>query len=1726
MIRLPGYSVLEKFHDGSSTQLYRGVREHDQLPVVIKVPRGEYPSSREIARLQHEYRLLSELEIPGVARAYAMEKFGRGQALVMQHLSGQPLNLVMRSRQLTVSESLSVAISLCRTLEALHDRRLVHKDIKPQNILFDTQTGAVHLVDLGIAARIAPEDLGSTEGESLEGTLAYLSPEQTGRISRVVDARSDLYSLGVTLFEMLTGVLPFQNVEPLELLHSHIARTPPRPSSMRPELPEVLSQIVLKLLAKMAEERYQSAAGLRVDLEHCLQKWHESQQIPSFPLAEHDRVTELRLPQRLFGRHAERTQLLTALSRVRGGALELMLLTGPLGIGKTALASELYQPAAQRGDYLLRLRFEEPLRGVPYEPILRAMRGLLRQILAEPPQIVAERKRRLLAALEGNGQILIGLLPELELIIGAQPEVAELHSREAQNRFQLLFQRFLSVFASSTQALVMIAEDLQYADSASLNLLKQLLIDPYGHHLLIVGTYRASEVDAAHSLTLLLDALRSDRVVVNTIGLGSIDAVAIGQLLAEALHVPAAELAELAAAVRAKTGGNPFFIHQFLKVLFRQQLLSYREASGRWQWSTPDILALAATDNVSDLLIDFLRGMPEASQEVIKTAACIGSQFDLKMLIEICSQPAATCVAAVAAAVRAGLLAPLNSDYRFLETAGVVQGDAAVSESPSAGAAHFNLELTLKFLHERLRQTASAQLPDETRQELHLRIGRLRLESCQDGKDAGALFEAVSHLNRGLPRLRALGDAAGLLELARLNLSAGQRAKATVAFEAAAAFFAAGVAALQDVAANNTGPAAAEQEDLAFTLRIEHAHCLQLCGQLSESEDLFRVVLETTKNQRQRALVHLRWCELLSTRGEFFAGLRMGLAGLACVGQELPAPDSDLRAALAQETAETERLLDGRSPSILVEIPLNQSEDAALATQILVALFLPAYMVAPEIYPIIVMRPINIALRHGLCEETSYACAAYGFLLSTIFGKTLEGAEFARVAEALNERRYSASMACRVAVAVGSAGHLYRPLRELVAYMREARAPGLASGDFSYRSLLESNLCQFSPLLSEDLGESLAEIDSGLVLMQRTRESMTTNQLILERQWLRALLGRTASPTTFQDADYDEAEELTKLQKGGVDFLCLQAAWLKLQLLYLFGEYEQACALVHKSESWLDSAPGQVLGCDIVFWYALCLIARLPEVEGEQRAEYEAKIEKYHQELRGRTVHGAANYLHRERLIAAERARLVGHIAEAGLLYDEAIAAAHKAGFVLHEALAHELTGRFYAAAGRNKLASFFLTEVFYAYMRLGMNPKATQLLERYPELLRAETRALQDITRIERPMRVTTSSTSSHSTGDDHLDVNAVLRATEVISRELAIDKVIAQVLMAVMSSAGAQRGFLILERNGALQLEAARDIAADSARLHLGIPIERIGQSSPVENELALSVLHYAMRSREVVALNDIIADPRFSNDPYVSRHKPKAVLCLPLLHQGRLTGILYLENNLATLTFTPARIDLLRILAAQAATALENAMLLHHVQEATEKLRRTNEFLEMQVTQRTEELQRGNGELAAANQRLLVELTERAKAERERALMQEQMLQAQRERLSELSTPIIPITDRILIMPLIGTMDRERAAQLLEVALSGAQQRGAKVVILDITGLRHMDTDIAGFLIKTAQALRLIGAQAILTGIRAEVAHTLVSLGIDLASIESRSNLQNGIAAALKRVSALERRQSFGE
>jgi predicted ATPase/GAF domain-containing protein/anti-anti-sigma regulatory factor len=1675
-----------RIHESSTRVLYRGYRTVDGAPVVAKLPKSESPSARELASLQHEYAVLRDIASPGVVTAYALEEYGNGLALVLADVDGEPLSAVLASRRLDLRTILHIATRLAAILGAVHQRHVIHKDVKPHNIMFDSGSDRVELIDFGIAARLSQETAKASSPEALEGTLAYLSPEQTGRMNRVIDHRTDFYSLGVTLYEMLTGVLPFTAADPMELIHGHMARTPTPPHERTPSVPEVISRLVMKLLEKAAEDRYQSSRGLEADLRKCSRRLRESGNVEAFVLGRHDHAETLRIPQKLYGRAPEQQALLAAFERAGRGSAELFLVSGYAGIGKSALVSEVHKAIADRGGYFIAGKFDQFNRSVPYASAAQAFRELVRQILTERPERLARWRERLDVALGSSGRLLVDLIPELQALISKPPAIAALGPTESQNRFNLVFKNFVQVFAEAERPLVVFLDDLHWADPASLKLIQVLLTDPEIGHLLVIGAYRDNEVDESHPLRIALDELPRLGATVNEITLRPLAPSDVVELLADTLRRERPLVEPLARVVLERTQNHPFFLKQFLGMLYGEGLIRFDRVPGAWIWDLEGITRCPVADDVVDFMAAKIRRLAPATQRILELAACIGHQFDLRTLSVIHETPPSEAARILWPALQEGLVVPLDADYRLVH-------------EPSAEAIlGADARIEYRFLHDRVQQAAYSLIDDSHKREVHLRIGRLMLAGRSPDALGDTLFDVAGHLNAGAALIDTREEKRALAEL---NLAAGRRAKAATAHRAAADYFRSGLELLPEDAWRH-------HYELTLALYTERAEAEYMSGNFEQALALYPDALAHARTAMDKVGVRFLHATQLQLQGRHAEAIQIQLAALALLGWSVPESGEVLQAMLDKELAAVAVGLGGRNIEDLVRAPRMLSPEAIAMMGILQGLLYAAYVNSNQtLANLSLVKMTTLSLEHGNSDLSSFGYVGYGMVIGAVLGDHATGHRFGKMAIELCEQFDNQGMQCKTNFLFAADLNSWsRPIRSSDVNYERAYEMGVESGDWvtvGY-TIIQSGSDRLTRGMR--LPDLAAICRTHRAFLRRAKNHDAIDLLLAGViQPIRNLQGRTDSRFTFDGQGFTEAAYLEKY--SGSPYHLAWLYYAKIRSAYLFEDRPSWPGLVDKLSIVENFVPTHAKVPETFFHVALIRLASCASASGEERREHLAQIERLKSKLTVWAGYCPENIRHKLLLIEAEEARIAGRRAEAMDLYDRAIESAAQNEYINNQALAAELYGRFWLEQGRAEVAGLYLRKASDLYERWGAAAKVEDLATKYPQFF-----SLEPATHAGRATVFNVVNTAHAVSG--LLDLATVLRAGQAISSGNVVEKILDQLMRIVLNSAGASRGFLLLERGGRMVIEATIAVDPDIVAVGLGEPLEDRG-------DLARSVVLHVARTREAVVLGDAVMDERFAADPYIAARRPRSILCLALLYQGRPSGILYLENNLACDAFGADRIEVLQLLSSQAAIAVENARLYAGIQEAKSQLQQSNDHLEREVLSRTNELREANDrlqnsavDLQLANVRLARELSERERTESARAQLQGEMTRMQEAALEEMSTPLIPITDRMVVMPLIGTMDARRSQRVLEAVLQGAQASRARVVILDVTGMKQFDADAATALINAAGALRLLGAEAVLTGVYPEMAQALVAVGADLGRLVIRGTLQSGIAYGMAR------------
>jgi predicted ATPase len=1285
MIQIPGHVVSEKLHESDRTVVFRGHRESDGTSVAFKCTRAEFPRAADIWRLRHEHTVLSSIDAPNVLRSYGIERCGNGLALVLEQFDGIPLTQLIRDGHLSLRMALKVGSALAETLSGLHRKHMVHKDVKPHNVLVDVEREQVVLIDFGIATWLTRETQRATTPDDLEGSLAYMSPEQTGRINRMIDHRADLYSLGVTLYEAVTGQLPFSATDPLDYIHSHIARVPTAPHEVNSNVPPVVSDIILRLLEKTPDNRYQHASGLKSDLDGCLQRLDARGHVQSFELGHADLSDQLNIPQKLYGREQERETLLGAFDRVKRGDAELFVISGYAGVGKSALARELEEQVTHSRGYFVTGKLDQLASSRPYAAVGEAFNRLVRHVLAESPESQARWKQRLLKALGSNAQILIDLAPDLETLLGPQPAVEDLGPTEAQNRMMVVVQDFLRAFTADGRPVVLFLDDLQWADPGSLKLLRLILTDSESHHLLVLGAYRDNEVDAGHPLTLALDEIRKAGANIEMIAVRPLQLEHVTEFVADALEADPERIEPLTKLILDKTHGNPLFVTQYLSSLHDENLLTFNRKEGEWTWHIESIRQSTMAEGILDFMVDRLRRLPEPAQQALQLGACIGHEFNLSTLAAVSEQSNAGVAERLWEPLREGYILPLDPEYRFLYAAiGTSDADEGASEQLT------NFDPAFRFLHDRAQQAAYALIDESERGLVHLRIGRLLLDYHDREPTGSALFQVANHLSAGLDQIT---DESEKLTTAQLFLEAGTRSKKAAAHETAVRYFQLGQQCLDDSAWNS-------HYGLMYSLHVERGESEFIIGNRENADTLFDTALERSQNHLDKArILNLRTNLHTSVAGDYPGAQKYGREGLALFDVKLP-DESDLQQALGEQLQQLPQNLGDRRIEDLVDAPLMEDPDQKMIQTLLTSLLPSSFLTNPYLYAYVIVRNVNISLLYGNQPDSLVGYVSLGYFQAGVLQQFDDAYKFGKLAIDLAEKLNIVDVRASLYFLFAGYNHFYEHPDNTLEYFARGRQWGFEVGDFQY--LAFTTYCTW--MIRFGRGDSMPAVreqaEGFLKLMNRAQDSLSTQFLHVVNQVVKNVEGRTKGRLDLSDDQFDEAEYEQMLQDQGNYFVSCFLWTYKAQICFQHGEYEKALAYADKAEENVGSGAGLYFTTELCLFTALICAAVYDSASDEQKPKLRERVKTQLDQMKTWASCCAHNFEQKALLMEAELARIDGQELQAMNLYEEAISKSYEHEFPRDEALANELAGRFHRAAGRKRIARPYLANAYYGYSR------------------------------------------------------------------------------------------------------------------------------------------------------------------------------------------------------------------------------------------------------------------------------------------------------------------------------------------------------------------------------------------------------------------------------------------
>ncbi|MEG4068496.1 AAA family ATPase [Microcoleus sp. Pol11C2] len=1522
---LTGYQILDRIYSGTRTRVYRAFRTGDKQPVAIKVLRNQYPSFSELVQFRNQYTIAKNLHLPGIIETYSLETYQNSYALVMEDFGGISLKEWREQREtgLTLIEFLQVAIDLSNILDILYRHRIIHKDIKPANILIHPPTKQVKLIDFSIASLLPRETQTLINPNLLEGTLGYSSPEQTGRMNRGIDYRSDFYSLGVTFYELLAGRLPFQSNDVMELVHCHIAKQPPSLHQINPEIPPVLSEIVSKLMGKNAEDRYQSALGLKFDLECCLEQLEENGRIKSFAIAQRDVGDRFIIPEKLYGRETEVETLLEAFDRVSSGTTEMMLVAGFSGIGKTAIVNEVQKPIVRQRGYFIKGKFDQFNHNIPFSAFVQAFRDLMGQLLSESDERLENWQTQIFQALGDNGQVIIEVIPELERIIGKQPPALELSGTAAQNRFNLLFQNFIKVFTKPEHPLVMFLDDLQWADSASLRLMQLLVTESETGYLLVIGAYRDNEVLAAHPLILTLDAVVKGGATVNTITLEPLSSTSLNHLVADTLNCDPSWARPLAELVAQKTQGNPFFATQFLKALHQDGLIEFDRLAGYWQCDIVRVREAALTDDVVEFMALQLQKLPPATQNVLKLAACVGNRFDLGTLAVVSEQLETETAADLWKALQEGLILPESEIYKFY------MGRERREEPENSEVVNY------KFLHDRVQQAAYSLIPEQERSRAHYQIGQLLIQQISPAAIEEQIFSVVNQLNYGIALIE---DQTQRDDLAQLNLTACRKARAATAYQAAREYAAIGLNLLGE---------SAWQRQYEMTLKLHEiaAEVASLCGEFDQMNQWIDTVIHHTRTPLERVSVYIVQIQALSSQNKFLEGIAMGLLSLKELGVELP--DSPTSEDIQQAVQEINSSIGDRPIEELFDLPAMVDAQKLATMQVAASIATACYLAGSPLFALVTALQVNLSIQYGNSRTSAYSYSCYGMFLNNFLQEVTVADQFCRLAYRLGSSVEAKNIRSATFAAIGLClYHRKSHLRETLPIFQAGYQAALETGNLEFVGFNGHGFC----LHSYWCGQPLAELDPQIRAYRQQlldlNQLTTANYCSIYWETTLFLLGNPNNfEISFEEERYEEKLLSQSLATNDLYRLCSFYLY-RGTLRFLLGDIARASVDVDRARQYIAGSVGITSEAGLYFYDSLIALAT-PESETELETSLQ-RVQENQTSLQHWAEHAPMNYLHKWQLVEAEKYRVARQRAEAIEMYDRAIVGAKENEYIQEEALANELAAKFYLDWGKEKVAQAYMQEAYYCYARWGAKAKIDDLEKRYPQLLAPILQAIENrfVIRETRlhpinkssilPQRFQTIISSSNSIYET-LDFAAILKASQTLSSEIKLEKLLAGLMSVVMENAGAKKAVLLLLKDGNLAIEAVASFNQDV--ISISVPLS-------ARDEFPSAVVNYVKRTWKTVVFDNAAVQNDFIADEYLMDKKPKSVLCAPILNQGKLIGLLYLENNLTIGAFTEDRTEIIQLLCAQAAISIENARLYQQSQAYAEELERS--LLDLQQAQ----------------------------------------------------------------------------------------------------------------------------------------------------------------------------------
>ena len=1450
-------------HYGSESVIILTKKDEFSRPYCLKILNEEFPSAFQLAHLENEFSFCSDPSSASIRKALQRTQVENHQAIAFEYIEGLNLKKYLTTHALSFLQQLNLAADIALALSELQKQDIFHGQLHPENILVEKGTHKVFIIDFSTASLLTGNGLEQQARKNFkQGILPYMAPEQTGRINRNIDSRADLYSIGVLFYQLFTGQLPFESSDPVELMYSHIAKTPVAPNKVMPSLPKILSDIILKLMSKNAEDRYQSAFGLHSDLEKCISSLHEHNQVSGFELGANDFSGKYYAQQKLYGRDVELKTLYSVFEETTQGEKRMLMVSGHSGSGKSALISEVQQPIARENGLFISGKFDPLQIDTPYSGFVQAFTELSNHIKAEEITLQQEWKRRIKEGLGNTGALLTDLVPGIEALIGKQEVVADLKGTEAQNRFNFTLLNFIKATARKEQPLVLFLDDLQWSDASSMNLLKVMMDEHDLRYFMIIGAYRLNEVSQEHSLMRIFSSLRADNIFFEEIRLEELTLRSVENLIGDLFHTRQADATELAEIIYQKTKGNAFYVHQFLKSIYEEKILFFDFDQQKWIWKKDMIDQMNVSGNVVDLMTSLIQKLPEDSVDLLTIASCIGNRFDKRSLSLIKQISEKNVSQLLVQPLTEGVIIATGNQY--------------------------------KFSHDRIQQAIYSLIPDEEKKQIHYQIAKSISATNTDTELQERIFDIVNQWNIAIDLIL---EEDRKFYVAGLNLSAARKAIISTAYPQALQYY---EKSLQLVNKSYWET----KYEFILTLTGEAAEAAYLCGEFEKVDTLVADIMQNSRNFIDLTKGYEISIKKLIAQNKLMESIRLGLEILEKMGTRLSVKPGKIATLLG--LLQTKNAIRNKDTDYFTSLPEMTNHEKNAMMRILSDISSASYFAAPELVPLLIFKMVRLTVKYGLSRKSPYSFAAYGFILSAYMGEIYNGIKYGQIAlnivKKLKADELNASILTTNNVFLT---HWQKPLHETIPDLEKAFVNSLESGDHEWGSYAAHNLAYQSFIMGFPLKELARKTETLDLQIEKFRQDLTIKRLRIFRQSIQNLIHHSDAPEILKGEIFDEdllsEADISENNKVYFHNLYFQKCYLSL----IFNKPEKAYQYAIKTGQFLESVRGSALYPLYSFVQSLAILGQTGLTKETIRKNDLKTVKNNIKKLHKFEKLCPENYRYKRLFVEAEYHRLLGEDAHAKNAYDATLKEASEQNMLHDLALCWERAGRFFLDTHQEVLAKFYLQNAYKSYLQWGANAKVQQMTDDYKLL---ETSSKYDLDPDIAGMQ------QNHMTED--LDLSTVIKAAAALSGEIVLSRLLKKLMQITLESAGAQSGFVIMEKEGEQYIEAEIHAEQDDVKTLQSIPVRRSGI-------LAESVVNYVNLTQEVVILDNALQSNLFANDEFIKTNRPKSILCLPLLNQGKLQGIIYLSNDLTAGAFTEKRLALLKLLTGQIAISIENAL-----------------------------------------------------------------------------------------------------------------------------------------------------------------------------------------------------------